>query len=158
MMYWAIKILGNTGMRISELLQLTWADVLAGEFYPLCKGKKKRLVVFPKRLAEEAKLWVSENEVDCSLAVLHSRHTGGLLSKRGVAQALHAAAEHAGIRKEVAHCHAFRHFFAKQYLKRTKDVIQLAEILGHENMDTTRLYLQKSKDEHVRDINRNVTW
>ena len=59
---------------------------------------------------------------------------------------------------EKAHCHAFRHFFAKQFLSKTKDVIQLAEILGHESVDTTRLYLQKSKAEQARDINKYITW
>jgi integrase len=54
--------------------------------------------------------------------------------------------------------HAFRHFFAKMYLKKTKDVIQLADILGHSSIDTTRIYLQKSYDEQRHDFNHNVNW
>ena len=45
------------------------------------------------------------------------------------------------------HAHAFRHFFAKMFLKKNKDVIQLADLLGHGSVDTTRIYLQKSYDE-----------
>jgi site-specific recombinase XerD len=56
------------------------------------------------------------------------------------------------------HAHAFRHFFAKMFLKKTKDIIQLADLLGHGSVDTTRIYLQKSYDEQQRDFNKNVTW
>lgn len=81
-----------------------------------------------------------------------------MLSDRGFDQLLKLNARKAGFPKEKAHCHAFRHFFAKQYLAKTKDVVQLADLLGHESVDTTRLYLQKSKMEQTKDINRNVTW
>lgn len=49
-------------------------------------------------------------------------------------------------------------FFAKMFLKKNKDVIQLADLLGHGSVDTTRIYLQKSYDEQKKDFNRNVTW
>lgn len=38
------------------------------------------------------------------------------------------------------------------------DRIQLADLLGHGSVDTTRIYLQKSYDEQQRDFNKNVTW
>lgn len=60
--------------------------------------------------------------------------------------------------REKLHPHAFRHFFSKMYLKKTKDVIGLADILGHGSVDTTRLYLKKSQDEQKRLYNRTVTW
>ena len=63
-----------------------------------------------------------------------------------------------GIHKSKMHAHAFRHFFAKMYLRKTKDVIQLAEILGHGSINTTRIYLQKSNEEQKRDFNKNVNW
>ena len=48
--------------------------------------------------------------------------------------------------------------FVEMFLKKTKDVIQLADLLGHGSVDTTRIYLQKSYDEQQRDFNKNVTW
>ena len=56
------------------------------------------------------------------------------------------------------HAHAFRHFFAKMFLEKNKDVIQLADLMGHENIDTTRIYLQKSYEEQKKEFNRSVTW
>ena len=156
--YWVVKILGSTGMRRSELCQLTWEDILSGEFFPLCKGKKRRMVYFPKTVVGELKEWLKIHPISISEKILVSRRTGLPLSDRGLDQILKGKAAKARFPKEKAHCHAFRHFFAKQFLARTKDVIQLAELLGHESVDTTRLYLQKSKAEQARDVNKYITW
>lgn len=74
------------------------------------------------------------------------------------AQHLKVWGKHCGIDSKKMHAHAFRHFFAKMFLKKNKDVIQLADLLGHGSVDTTRIYLQKSYDEQKKDFNRNVTW
>ncbi|WP_290394823.1 tyrosine-type recombinase/integrase [uncultured Duncaniella sp.] len=157
-MYWVVRILGSTGMRRSELNQLTWNDILSGDFFPLCKGKKRRMIYFPNTVVKELKEWLKSHPTDTSEKLIISKRFGKPLSDRGLDQILKNQALNAGFPKEKAHCHAFRHFFAKQYLAKTKDVIQLAELLGHESVDTTRLYLQKSKAEQARDINKYITW
>lgn len=156
--YWIVRVLGSTGMRRSELDQLTWSDVLSGEFFPKCKGKKHRMIYFPKTMVRELREWLKEHPTETSRQLVVSRRFDRPLSQRGLDQLLKLNAAKAGFPREKAHCHAFRHFFAKQFLARTKDVIQLAELLGHESVDTTRLYLQKSKAEQARDINRYITW
>jgi len=64
----------------------------------------------------------------------------------------------AGVDSSKMHPHAFRHFFAKMYLANSKDVVHFADILGHHSVDTTRLYLQKTKSEQIKEFNRNVNW
>lgn len=157
-LYWIVRALGSTGMRRSELDQLTWADILSGEFFPLCKGKKHRMIYFPKLMVKELREWLKEHPTDTSRQLIISKRFDKPLSPRGLDQILKHQAGKAGFPLEKAHCHAFRHFFAKQFLAKTKDVIQLAEFLGHESVDTTRLYLQKSKAEQARDINKYITW
>jgi site-specific recombinase XerD len=44
------------------------------------------------------------------------------------------------------------------YLRKTKDVVGLADLLGHGSVDTTRIYLQKSQEEQKREYNRTITW
>ncbi len=83
---------------------------------------------------------------------------GTPMSDRAIGIALKDFGEKVKIDRAKMHPHAFRHFFAKMYLKKTKDVIQLADILGHENVNTTRIYLNKSQDEQRREINRVVSW
>ena len=46
----------------------------------------------------------------------------------------------------------------KMFLKKNKDVVQLADLLGHGSIDPTRIYLQKTHEEQRRDFNRNVYW
>lgn len=156
--YWMVRVLGSTGMRKSELRQLKWVDILSGEFYPKCKGKKRRMIYFPKSLVKELKEWLKAHPTDMSREVLSSSRYDSPFADRTIDFILKHRAKKAGFPLEKAHCHAFRHFFAKQFLAKTKDVIQLAELLGHESVDTTRLYLQKSKVEQARDINKYITW
>lgn len=158
MVYWSVRVLGSTGMRRSELNQMSWQDILNGEAYPRCKGKKHRRIYFPNKLVSDLREWLKERNIDTSLPLLYSHRTERILSERGFDEILKKNAVKAGYPKEKAHCHAFRHFFAKQYLSKTKDVVQLADFLGHESVDTTRLYLQKSKAEQAREINKFVNW
>ena len=156
-LYWIVKILGATGMRKSELFQTTWADVISGEFYPRCKGKKHRIIYFPKSLVIEARTYVKEKEMNDN-RVCFSDRANSLISDRGLDERMKRAASKYGFPLHKAHCHAFRHFFAKQYLAKSKDLIQLAELLGHSKVDTTRIYLQKTKEEQMKDINKNIDW
>lgn len=92
--------------------------------------------------------------------IIASNRFGGLCSMRGVAQQLRAMAAKAGVPVEKCHPHAFRHFFAKMYLKRskTKYVTELAELLGHSGLDTTMIYIKRSQQEQQKSFKKNVDW
>lgn len=156
--YWIVRTLGQTGMRRSELDQIKFSDILRGEASPKCKGKKVRIIYFPKTLTMEIREYIKTTGIDPDQKLISCSPKGGEYSSRGLDLRLKKLSGKAGFPKEKAHCHAFRHFFAKQYLARSKDVVQLAELLGHESVDTTRLYLQRSKEEQRKEINRNINW
>ena len=148
---WAyiIRLLGTTGCRVSELIQFTYEQIQAGSCDLKGKGSKYRRFFFTKQVQEGAK--------GKSGYVCMNRY-GSQISTRGIAQELKNLGTKCGIAKEKMHPHAFRHFFAKMYLKKTKDIVSLADILGHGSVDITRIYLQKSYDEQKREINRVVNW
>ena len=148
---WAfiVRLMGTTGCRVSELLQFTYEMVSAGHCTLKGKGSKYRQFFFVKELREQAS---GKNGLVCL-----SKY-GQPMSPRSVAIVLREFAGKAGVPSEKIHPHAFRHFFAKMYLKKTKDVVSLADILGHGSVDTTRIYLQKSQEEQKRSFIRNVTW
>lgn len=152
--YFWIKILATTGARVSEFIQFTWEDVIAGEVTLKGKGNKYRRFFFSKILQKEAREYVKDTSKTGVIAV----GKYGPISTRGIAQLMKDWGKSCDIDKEKMHPHAFRHFFAKMYLKNNNDVVQLADILGHGSVDTTRIYLQKSYDEQKRDFNKNVTW
>lgn len=144
-----IRLLGSTGCRVSELLQFTYEMIKEGSAVLKGKGAKYRRFFFSKRIQEGAK---------GKAGYVCINRYGGRLSSRGLDTRLKSLAEKTGVAREKMHVHAFRHFFAKMYLQKTKDVVGLAELLGHGSVDTTRIYLQKSYDEQKKEFNRTVTW
>ena len=152
--YFFIRILGTTGARLSEFLQFTWEDIIAGEVTLKGKGNKYRRFFFQKQLQQEVKAYAKEYGKSGILAVGRF----GPITQRGLSQCMKNWGDRCGIDRQKMHPHAFRHFFAKMFLKKNKDVIQLADLLGHGSINTTRIYLQRSYDEQKRDFNKNVTW
>lgn len=152
--YYYVKILALTGARISEFMQLKWEDILKGEVILKGKGNKYRRFFFTEKLQSEVSAYVKLNKKSGLIAV----GKFGAITNRGFSMNLKRWGEKCGIDRNKMHPHAFRHFFAKMYLKKTKDVIQLADLLGHGSIDTTRIYLQKSHEEQRNEFNKNVNW
>ncbi len=152
--YFFIKILGTTGARLSEFQKLTWEDIINGDVILKGKGNKYRQFFFQKKLRQEVISYVKETGKTGLVA------TGrfGPLTQKGFSSHLKEWGKKCGIDSCKMHAHAFRHFFAKMFLKKSNDVIQLANLMGHGSVDTTRIYLQKSYDEQKRDFDKNVTW
>ena len=148
---WAfiVRLMATTGCRVSELMQFTYEQISSGNCTLKGKGSKYRQFFFTKEMQEQAK---GKEGLVCV------NKYGLPMTARGIAVNLKHFAKETGIETAKIHPHAFRHFFAKMYLKKTKDVIGLAEILGHGSVDITRIYLKKTQDEQKRDFNRNVTW
>lgn len=149
MYYTLLRLMGTTGCRVSELKQFTYEMLREGTVTLKGKGGKYRQFFFVRELAELAK--------DKTGLVMVNRY-GCPMNERGLSYKLKTMCEKCNIDKSKGHPHAFRHFFAKMYLKKTKDVIQLADLLGHGSVDTTRIYLQKSFQEQKREVNRIVNW
>lgn len=148
-MYFLVRVMGSTGCRVSELVQLTYEMIVRGSCELKCKGTKYRQFFFTKDLQDLAKGKTGPIAIN---------RYGDVLNPRGLSWRLQKAAAKCGIDKKKLHPHAFRHFFAKMFLKKTKDVIQLADLLGHGSVDTTRIYLRKSFTEQKREVNRVVSW
>jgi len=100
------------------------------------------------------------------MAVAGKRETGYLflnrygqvISARGVATRLQDFAVKYGIDPKLVHPHAFRHLFAKNFLEKYRDISFLADILGHESIETTRIYLRRSSTEQRGILDDIVTW
>lgn len=155
--YLWLRIIAGTGARRSEFLQFTWEDILSGSIQLKGKGGKYRMFFFSRKLQDEVRGYASQYNLSGHVFVT-SRPPYKVISGAGIKEWMKRISLTLGIEKGKLHPHAFRHFFAKMYLKNSKDVIQLSELLGHENLDTTRIYLQKSLHEQQRDFNKNVTW
>ena len=63
-------------------------------------------------------------------------------------------ADDAGIPKEKAHPHSFRHLFAITYMKTYSNLFELADLLGHASLETTRIYTVTTAEERRQKMNR----
>lgn len=87
------------------------------------------------------------------------RNKHGLpISIRGITKGLEREARRVGLDPHLVHPHAFRHLFAKKFLEKNGDVAMLADLLGHESLDTTKIYLRKTSHEQQLIIDRIVEW
>lgn len=102
--------------RLSEFQRFTWEDIISGEVTLKGKGNKYRRFFFQKQLQQEAKAYAKEHGKTGIFAVGRF----GPITQRGFSQHLKAWGKHCGIDSRKMHAHAFRHFFAKMFLKKTK--------------------------------------
>jgi site-specific recombinase XerD len=153
--YWWVRLFSCTGARVSELLQFTWEHVSAGAVDLKGKGNKYRRFFFPTELSEEMRKYAIKNS---KTGIIVKNRYGKPMTARGIAQLLKEWAKKCNLDVRKFHPHAFRHFFAKMFLKTNKDIVQLSDFLGHENLETTRIYLQKTYEEQKQDYNKHVIW
>lgn len=83
---------------------------------------------------------------------------GERITSRGVLQQLKKFAVKFGIDQNVVYPHSFRHRFAKNFLEKYSDITLLADLMGHESIETTRIYLRKTADEQQAIVDDVVTW
>lgn len=154
--YFIVWFMAATGARVSELLQIKAEHVNVGYLDLYSKGGKMRRIYIPKKLCNEATKWLKERGM--TSGYLFTNHTGNCLSTRGIAIQLKHFAENYGINREVVYPHSFRHRFAKNFLEKFNDIALLADLMGHESIETTRIYLRRTASEQQKIVDKVVTW
>lgn len=154
--YFVVWFMAATGARVSELLQIKAEHVNVGYLDLYSKGGKMRRIYIPKKLCDEAAKWLKKR--DLTTGYLFTNRTGNRLSTRGIAIQLKHFAESYGINREVVYPHSFRHRFAKNFLDKFNDIALLADLMGHESIETTRIYLRRTASEQQKIVDRVVTW
>lgn len=154
--YFVIRFLAATGARVSELIQIKVEHVQLG-YLDLCsKGGKLRRIYIPKSLQEEALQWLNEKGQNSGFIFLNQR--GQRITTRGIAGELKKFAVKYGIDTKVVYPHSFRHRFAKSFLERCNDIAFLADLMGHESIETTRIYLRKTATEQREIVDSIIDW
>lgn len=154
--YFIVWFMAATGARVSELLQIKAEHVSVGYLDLYSKGGKMRRIYIPKRLCTEAAKWLKERGL--TSGYLFTNRIGNRLSTRGIAIQLKHFAESYGINREVVYPHSFRHRFAKNFLDKFNDIALLADLMGHESIETTRIYLRRTASEQQKIVDKVVTW
>ena len=150
-LYYLIQTIASTGIRVSELRYITTSAVHSGQAVINCKGKM-RIVILPKELCKMLKGYIRENKIGNG-SVFVSRN-GKPLDRSHIWKMLKALCETAGVSKDKVYPHSFRHLFARTYYSLQKDIVRLADILGHSSVNTTRIYTMSTGEVHRRQIQK----
>lgn len=150
-LFYLMQTICATGIRVSELKFITVEAVGCGVADINCKGKQRK-VWLPKSLCKMLKKYAGENSIKCG-SVFISKN-GRPLDRSNIWKMLKALCETAGVSKNKVFPHNFRHLFARTYYSLQKDIVRLADILGHSNINTTRIYTIESGDIHRRQVQK----
>lgn len=154
--YFVVRFLGATGARVSELVQIKVEHVKLGYIDLYTKGGKIRRIYIAKRLQSEAVKWLESKNKDSGYIFCNKR--GERLTTRGVAHQLKELAIKYKMNTNVVYPHSFRHRFAKNFLDKYNDLALLADLMGHESIETTRIYLRRTSEEQQEIVNKVITW
>ena len=154
--YFVVWFMTATGARVSELLQIKAEHVQLGHLDIYTKGGKIRRIYIPKKLQAEAREWLSEKQIVSGYIFLN--RFGKRITTRGIAMQLKHFAEKYGLKREVVYPHSFRHRYAKNFLDRFNDIALLADLMGHESIETTRIYLRRTASEQRKIVDKVVNW
>lgn len=154
--YFVVRFLAATGARVSELLQIKAEHVKVGYLDLYSKGGKLRRLYIPSMLRKEALAWLEETGKQSGFLFVNKH--GEQITTRGIAIRLKCFAKKYGLDPNVVYPHSFRHRFAKSFLDRYNDITMLADLMGHESIETTRIYLRKTSTEQQNIINQVVNW
>lgn len=150
-LYFLMQTICSTGIRVSELRYITTSAVKSGQAAINCKGKI-RIVILPKELCKMLKGYIRENNIENG-SIFVSRN-GKPLDRSYIWKMLKTLCETAGVSKDKVYPHSFRHLFARTYYSLQKDIVRLADILGHSSVNTTRLYTIETGEIHRKQIQK----
>lgn len=146
-----VETICATGIRISELKFITVESVGTGRAEIKCKGKI-RTVFLPPQLCKLLKNYIQKQKITAG-AVFITRN-GKQLDRSNIWRDMKKLCGLTIVSPQKVFPHNLRHLFARTYYSLEKDLSRLADILGHSNVNTTRIYTIESGRTHARQIER----
>ena len=140
-----LQTICGTGIRVSELQYITVEAVKNGETVVSLKGKT-RSVFLVKELQKKLLRYAAEQGIKSGLIFI--TRTGKPLSRTNIWREMKSLCESAGVNPQKVFPHNLRHLFARTFYGIEKDIAKLADILGHSSINTTRIYIISTGDEH----------
>lgn len=136
-----------TGIRVSELRYITVGAVKSGSARIRLKGKI-RCILLPGKLCRKLLKYAKKNKIATGEIFITKNETS--LSRKQIWREMKNLCEDAGVENTKVFPHNLRHLFATLFYKACKDIVKLADVLGHTSIETTRIYLISTGKEHAR--------
>jgi len=140
-----------TGVRVSEVRYLTVEAARAGRAEISLKGKI-RVILLTNKLCRKLLKYARKNKI--ASGEIFITRSGKSIGRRQIWAEMKALCRAAGVNPRKVYPHNLRHLFARIFYKSCKDIAQLADVLGHSSIETTRIYLVATGAEHTRQLER----
>lgn len=142
-----LQTICGTGIRVSELQYITVEAVKCGEAIVSLKGKTRTIFIV-RELQKKLLRYAAEQGI--SSGTIFITRTGRPLNRTNIWREMKGLCEQAGVNPQKVFPHNLRHLFARVFYGIEKDIAKLADILGHSSINTTRIYIISTGDEHRR--------
>ena len=139
------------GLRVSELRHITAEAVASGKAVVNCKNKT-RVIFLPGALQKKLRSYLKSKGITTG-PVFRTR-TGRPLDRHYIWRRMKALCTRAGVHPAKVFPHNLRHLFARSFYAMEKDIVRLADLLGHSSINTTRIYTLDSGASHLRSVQR----
>jgi Site-specific recombinase XerD len=140
-----------TGIRVSELCFVTVEAVKLGRAEVSCKNKRRTILLRPE-LRQVLRQYAKEHGI--TEGSLFLSRQGNPVNRHAIWSEMKALCQRAGVEATKVFPHNLRHLFARTFYAMKQDLSRLADILGHSNINTTRIYTMEYGHEHMRLLNR----
>ena len=140
-----------TGIRVSEVRYINVEAARAGRTEIRLKGKI-RTILLPSKLCRKL-LKYARKQKTASGEIFLTR-SGAPVSRRQIWREMKALCKEAGVEASKVFPHNLRHLFATAFYRACRDIVKLADVLGHSSIDTTRIYLMTTGAEHARQMEK----
>jgi integrase len=145
LIYMIIQTICATGIRVSELSAITVSAVKKGQATVRNKGKERQILI-PRDLQMRLLNYIKKQGIKCGFVFRTSK--GKAVDRTWIWREMKKLCGEAGVCPDKVFPHNLRHLFARTFYKMYRDISKLADILGHSNIETTRIYLRESFTEH----------
>lgn len=142
-----IQTICGTGIRVSELQFITVEAVRKGEAVVSLKGKT-RTVFIVKDLQKKLLRYIAEQKI--AQGSVFVTRTGKPINRTNIWREMKSLCKQADVNPNKVFPHNLRHLFARTFYSIEKDIAKLADILGHSSINTTRIYIITTGNEHRR--------
>lgn len=146
-----LQTICSTGIRVSELRFITADAMQTGRAVVDCKGKT-RTIFLPRDLCRSLTKYC--REMGIGMGAIFCTQSGKPLDRSNIWRDMRSLCESAGVEPGKVFPHNLRHLFARTYYRLEKDLSRLADLLGHSNVSTTRIYTMESGAEHAKQLDR----
>lgn len=146
-----IQTICSTGIRVSELQFITVEAVRKGEAVVSLKGKTRTIFIV-KELRKKLLRYIAEQKIAAGNVFV--TRTGKPVSRSNIWREMKNLCRQAGVNPDKVFPHNLRHLFARTFYGIEKDIAKLADILGHSSINTTRIYIMTTGNEHRQRMER----